>query len=405
MAPPRKDKGLRSSLRGYSGGLRARDLPGLWRRDWKRAYGIITRDHPEEEEPKGWFRRWWFRTKTLFIEFTSRLSPPRRLLFALSLVLALLGLETDQVEIGTETIEIWQHPILLFFSVLGLLFLLVLELADRVQVRDELEVARQLQSDLLPRDAPAIDGYRFAFSYRSANTVGGDYYEFLSLSDGRLALAVGDASGHGIAAAMVMAISNATLRLAVDTDPAPPAVAEMMNRALMGTGGPRSFLTLFYALLEPSEGRLEYVCAGHPFPLLRRREGAIVKLGSGSLPLGLRPHLDFDTGTEEIRPGDLLLLYTDGIPEALNQEGDAFGFDRLHRCLQPGGSPRDVHDRLVAEVEQFEDRGEHDDDRSLVVIDRTTGEDTANEDDRIKGAGVGRAGLASSGHDPRRRAG
>ncbi|MFQ5350645.1 MAG: PP2C family protein-serine/threonine phosphatase, partial [Thermoanaerobaculia bacterium] len=217
--------------------------------------------------------------------------------------------------------------------------------------------------------------YRFVFSYRSANTVGGDYYEFLPLPDGRVALAVGDASGHGIAAAMLMAISNATLRLAVDTDPSPLAVAEMMNRALVGTGGPRAFLTLFYALLEPAGGRFEYVCAGHPFPLLRRGGGEVVKLGSGAFPLGLRSRLELASAGNEMRPGDLLLLYTDGIPEALDEQGEAFGFDRLQSSLQTGGSAQEVHDRIVAEVERFEDRGEHDDDRSLVVIARLGSED------------------------------
>ena len=373
MSPQPKDKDSRASIRSFAGGVKPRELPGLWRRDWQRAYGILTRDHPDEEEPQGWFRRWWYRSKTLFIEFTSRLSPPRRLLFAFCLLLAILGLQTDEIQVGEETIEIWQHPILLFISVLGLVFLLVLELADRIQVRDELEVARQLQRDLLPRQAPAIEGYRFAFSYRSANTVGGDFYEFLPLADGRVALAVGDASGHGIAAAMLMAISNATFRLAVDTDPAPLAVADMMNRALMGTGGSRAFLTLFYALLEPASGRLDYVCAGHPFPLLRRRDGEILKLGSGAFPLGLRPRLELETGGGEFRVDDLLLLYTDGIPEAINEQGEAFGFDRLQRSLAPAGTPQEVHDRIVAEVERFEDRGEHDDDRSLVVIGRLTG--------------------------------
>ncbi len=367
----RKSGKLRTSIRNYAGGVKPRELPGLWRRDWKRAYGIITRDHPDEEEPRGRFRRWWYRSKTLFVEFTSRLSPPRRLLFAICLVLAVVGLQTDNVQVGEETIETWEHPILIFFSVVGLVFLLVLELADRVLVRDELEVARQLQHDLLPSEAPRIEGYRFAFSYRSANTVGGDYYEFLPLADGRLALAVGDASGHGIAAAMLMAISNATLRLAVDTDPSPLAVAGMMNRALLGTGGPRAFLTLFYALLEPASGAFDYVCAGHPFPLLRRRRGdETLKLGSGSFPLGLRPRLDLQQGRTEIRPGDLLLLYTDGIPEAINEAGEAFGFDRLQRSLETGGSAGEVHDRIVAEVDRFEDRQEHDDDRSLVVITR-----------------------------------
>jgi hypothetical protein len=371
VTPPKSERPVRSAVRRYTGGLRPRELPGIWRRDWQRAYGIITRDHADEVEPKGWLRRWWYRSKILFLEFSYRLSPPRRVLFAICLLLAVLGLQTDNVEVNGQSIETWEHPILLFFSVLGLVFLLILELADRIQVRDELEVARQLQRELLPREAPVVEGYRFAFSYRSANTVGGDYYEFLPLADGRLALAVGDASGHGIAAAMLMAISNATLKLAVDTDPSPLAVAAMMNRALVGSGGPRAFLTLFYALLEPAGGRFEYVCAGHPFPLLRRHAGEVIKLGSGSYPLGLRPRLELTAAADELRPGDLLLLYTDGIPEAINQEGEAFGFDRLQSSLARGGSPREVHDRIVEEVDRFEDRGEYDDDRSLVVIARS----------------------------------
>ena len=370
MSPREKEKGQRPSTRGFAGGLKARDLPGLWRRDWRRAYGIITRDHPEEEQPRGWLRGWWYRARTLFLEFTRRLSPPRRVLFAICLVLAVLGLQTDQIEVDAGQVETWEHPILLLFSVIGLVFLLVLELADRIQVRDELEVARQLQRDLLPHRAPEVAGYEFAFSYRSANTVGGDYYEFLPLPDGRLALAIGDASGHGIAAAMLMAVSGTTLRLAVDTDPSPLAVAAMMNRALVRTGGPRAFLTLFYALLEPTSGRIDYVCAGHPFPLLRRTGGQLATLGSGAFPLGLRPRLDLTAGRDEIRPGDLLLLYTDGIPEAINEEGEAFGFDRLQRALIAGGEPHQVHDRIVAQVGRFEDRGEHDDDRSLVVMAR-----------------------------------
>jgi sigma-B regulation protein RsbU (phosphoserine phosphatase) len=295
-------------------------------------------------------------------------------LFAICLVLALLGLQTEDVAPGEELVTAWEHPILLLFSVIGLVCLLVLELADRILVRDELEVARELQRDLLPHEAPEISGYRFAFSYRSANTVGGDYYEFLRLEDDRMALAVGDASGHGIAAAMLMAISNATLKLAVETDPAPLAVARMMNRALVGTGGPRAFLTLFYALLEPASGRLDYVCAGHPFALLRRAEGEILKLGEGAFPLGLRPRLELAAASEELRPGDLLVLYTDGIPEAINEEGEAFGFDRLQSSLELGGTPREVHDRIFDEVEPFQD-GEHEDDRSLVVIGRLAAED------------------------------
>jgi hypothetical protein len=363
-------KGFKKSVRRYSGGVGARELPRLWSRDWKRAYGILTRDHPKEEAPKGWFRRTWYHTKTLFLELSYKLTPPRRILFVLCLILALLGLETEQVGPVEDEIEVYRHPVLIFVSVIGLVFLLILELADRVVFRDELEVARQLQRDLLPKKAPEVEGYEFAFSYSSANTIGGDYYDFLTLEDGRIALVVGDASGHGMAAAMLMAISNATLKLAADTDPAPLAVARMVNRALVGTGGPRAFLTLFYGLLEPRSGQLEYVCAGHPFPLLRRTDGELLKLGTGSYPLGLRSELELTPDSAHLGSGDLLLLFSDGIPEAIDEEGEAYGFERLERTFEPGGSPQQIHDRILADLERFEGDQTPQDDRSLVVIGR-----------------------------------
>ncbi len=128
-------------MRRYSAGLRWRDLPGLWRRDWRRAYAILTRDHAEENEPRGWLRRSWYRTKTLFLELSYKLSPPRRLLFALCVILALVGLQTEHVEVTGDSIKVWEHPALLVVSIVGLLFLLIVELADRVVVRDELEQA------------------------------------------------------------------------------------------------------------------------------------------------------------------------------------------------------------------------------------------------------------------------
>ncbi len=362
---------MTESKRGFTGGVGWRDLPALWRRDWRRAYSIITRDHAEEEEPRNFFRRWWHRTKTLFLELSYKLSPPRRLLFALCLILALLGLRTDSIEPEAgDSVTVMSSPGLLLASVIGLVFLLILELADRVVVRDEIEVARQLQTDLMPRAAPRVRGYDFAFSYRSANTIGGDYYDFLPLPDGRLALAIGDASGHGIAAGLLMAIAHATMRLAVDTDPAPLPVARMFHRALLETGGPRAFLTLFYGLLDPVDGRLDYVCAGHPFPLVRRAGGGIERLGTGAFPLGLRSELRLEADRTTLGPGDLLLLYTDGIPEALDQEGEAFGFERLESCLEPGGSAAAVHDRILAELERLEVDATPHDDRSLVVIQR-----------------------------------
>ncbi len=356
--------------RDYSAGVRLRDLPGLWRRDWHRAYAILTRDHAEEEEPRGWFSRTWYRGKTLFLELSYKLSPPRRLLFAICLILALLGLRTDEVEVGGESVEVWEYVGMLVASIVGLVFLLLLELADRVVVRDELEVARQLQRDLLPKEPPAATGYDFCFSYKSANTVGGDYFDFLRLDGDRLALVSADASGHGIASGLVMAIANSTLKLAADIDPAPAAVAGMMNRALARTGGPRAFLTLFYGLLELETGALEYVCAGHPFPLLRRSDGRIERLGTGSFPLGLRTEIELRSAQTRMLSGDALALYTDGIPEAVDEDGTAFGFDRLEEAVAAGGSASEIHDRVMADLNAFEADDALRDDRSLVVVTR-----------------------------------
>ncbi len=370
MPSKQKERDRKEGVRSYSDGVTLRELPGLWRRDWKRAYSILTREHAEEEEPRGWFRRTWRRAKNLFFGLSYKLSPPRRLLFAICLILAFLGLETDNVEVGGELIEIWTRPGLLLAAFIGLIFLLILELADRVLVRDELEVARQLQRDLLPGTAPALEGYEFAFSYHSANTVGGDYYDFLPLPGGKVALVSGDASGHGMASALLMAIANTTLKLAVDVDPAPVPVARIMNRALKDAGGPRAFLTLFYSVLDPASGHLDHVCAGHPFPMVRRADGSLAKLGTGSFPLGLRQELHLEAAEARLDPGDLLLLYTDGIPEAVDENGEAFGFERLEQSFAAGGAPQEVHDRILRDLAAFEGDRKMRDDRSLVVIAR-----------------------------------
>ncbi len=236
-------------------------------------------------------------------------------------------------------------------------------------------MAPELPRDLVLREAPALQGYPFAFFYRSASTVGGDCYEFPELADVRLALAIGDASGHRIAAAMLLAISNAVLRLAVHTDSAPLALARMMNRALVDTGGSRAFLTLFHALPEPESARLDYVCAGHLLPLLRRPANEILRLGTGSFPLGLRPQLDLSAAAEDLRPGDLLLVYSDRIPSAVHEEGEAFGFERLQQSSEVGGFPQEVFHRILEKLDRFEHTEAYQDDRSLVAIRRLPGGD------------------------------
>jgi len=133
-----------------------------------------------------------------------------------------------------------------------------------------------------------------------------------------------DPNAMTIAAGLLMAIASAALNLAIDLDPTPAAVVNLMNRTLYRTGGPRAFMTMFYGVLDPADGALEYVSVGHPFPMLRRAGGEVHELGTGSLPLGVRGSIAPRAGATRLEPGDLLVMYTDGIPETVDEAGSSF---------------------------------------------------------------------------------
>lgn len=363
----------RKFFRDYTDGLNVRDLRRLFDRDAVEAYAVLARDQAVAE-PKGELRRLLHRVKVVFLGVSAKLSPARRLLFVVSLAAAVLGLLNKAIQFSGPTNLVFGAAGFWFMvSYAGLFFLLVMELVDRVRVRDELEVARQLQADLLPREAPQIPGLEFAHSYRTANEVGGDYYDFQPLPDGRLALVVGDASGHGIAAGLLMAIANATLKTALDVDPKPARVAELLNRTLFRTGDNRAFMTLFFGLLDPASGDLEFVCAGHPFPLLRRSSGQILELGTGALPLGLRAEIELRAGHTVFERGDRLVLFSDGLPEGVDLQHDAFGFERLRSTVAEPGTPAAIHDRILRAFSRHVGSEPLTDDLTLVVVGRNAG--------------------------------
>jgi phosphoserine phosphatase RsbU/P len=364
---------LRGFFHSYTEGLSTREVRRLFDRDAAHAYSVLTREQEPGPEPEGSFERFFFRVRILFVGFSSKLSPARRLLFAAALVAALLGLIEIRYQVATRSqrITVDFSPFWFLVSIGALIFLLALELVDRIRVRDELEVARELQADLLPHRVPPLPGYGFAHSYRTANEVGGDYYDFTPLPDGRLALAVADASGHGMAAGLVMAIANATLETALDLDPDPQSVLRLLNRTLCRTGTRRTFLSLFYALLDPVGGSLSYVCAGHPFPLLRRADGTVEELGCGALPLGIREPHSCETGNALLAPGDLVVFYTDGLVEAIDSERrEAFGYERLRALAAEGGGAADLHARILAAFDAHVGGEALLDDLTLVVMER-----------------------------------
>lgn len=383
--PPRKNRKERTErtdvfvrmerfFNDYTKGLDSRDLRRLFDKDAARAFAVLTREHGGTPEPKGGIGRFFYRAKIAFLGLSYKLTPARRILFAASLLVFLTALLNDpQVSVtrGVTRYALDFSPLWFAVSLLMMVYLLALELVDRVRVRDELEVARELQEDLLPHDVPPIPGYDFAHSYRTANEVGGDYYDLTPLPDGRVSLLVGDASGHGMAAGLVMAIANATLKTALDLDPSPERVIQLLNRTLCRTGTNRTFMSVFYGLLDPDTGVLEYVCAGHPFPVLRRTDGSVEELGCGGLPLGMREPLEVFPQTVVLSPGDLLVLYTDGLAEALDTEGkEAFGYSRIASLAQNGGSPRTVHDRVIRAFDSHVGDEPIKDDLTLLVAAR-----------------------------------
>lgn len=299
-----------------------------------------------------------------------RLSPGRRALFLIAMILPFLTLLT--FEFGDkDQIAVDASPIFLIASIFTLTVLLGMELVDRARVRDELEAARALQRDLLPQRVEPPPGWQIVHRAETANEVGGDYHDFLPLPDGRLVIVVGDASGHGLAAGLLMAIAKATLAAALDVDPSPTAALAYLNRILVRTGGSRAFMSMFYGVLDPESGKLDYACAGHPFPIHRHTNGQLEELGHGALPLGLKRGQEWRTASAQIGKGELLVLFSDGLVEASHPEsGEAFGFERVNRLVFMGGHPITVQTNLWAALQAHRASESLEDDATIIVIGR-----------------------------------
>lgn len=366
--PGRQRPRLRDSLRELADGLDSRALGRLLNHEAPEALRRLAGERDADGKKPGMAKRVFFDTRDVLIGLTHRLSPPRRTLFVLSMVATVFGVLDIELSMG-ERFLVDSSPLWFLVSVAGLVLLLALELVDRLRVRDEIEVARVLQRDLLPQVVSPPAGWRITHQFRTANEIGGDYYDFLPLEDGRFAFAIGDASGHGIGAGLLMAIASVSLEAALELDPSPQAVLASVNRILCRTGGSRAFVTLFYGVLDPRTGTLEWANAGHPFPLLRRRGGEVEELGRGALPLGLRRRGSWLRETTRLEPGEILVLYSDGIPEARGAAGD-YGFERLRAEVEKGGQPEHMHARIWHHLEQHLGEEPLRDDATLVLLGR-----------------------------------
>lgn len=242
---------------------------------------------------------------------------------------------------------------------------------ERERIEQELQTARSIQHAFLPRDVPALPGWRFAPYYQPARDVGGDFYDFLSFEDGRLGLVIGDVSGKGIPAALLMATVHTMLRTAAQGTISPGAVLAQVNELLAAEIPAGMFVTCFFALLDPANGHLCYANAGHE-PPYRQHEGNAAELWATGMPLGMLPGSRYDEYEITLAPGDSLLFYSDGLIEAHNPVSEMFGFPRLQKLLaeQTDGVP--LIDIVLSELQSFTgEQWEQEDDVTLLTVQRT----------------------------------
>ncbi len=209
--------------------------------------------------------------------------------------------------------------------------------------------------------------------YQPARQVGGDFYDFLELAEGQLGFVVGDATGHGMPAALVMATARSMLRAVAQASHSPGDVLERINDPLVTEIPPNMFITCFYAILDPKSASLRYANAGHDLPYLRRRSGDCEELRARGMPLGLMPGMGYEEGETTLEAGDGALLYSDGLVEAHDPHGEMFGFPRLRSLVSEHGEERALGDFLMEELCRFVGEGwEQEDDITLLTLRRST---------------------------------
>jgi predicted ester cyclase len=245
------------------------------------------------------------------------------------------------------------------------------EMRERERVEQELRVARSIQRASLPKEVPTLAGWQIAPFYRPARQVGGDFYDFHPLSEGKLGLVVGDATGKGVPAALVMSTTCGMLRLAAQSFSSPGEMLQRVNEALFPYIPSNMFVTCFYGVLDPRSGRFSYANAGHDLPYLHRN-GEAEELRARGMPLGLIPGMSYEEGEDSLRDEDCVLFYSDGLVEAHDSKGEMFGFPRLRGLVAKHGEEESLEEALLEELYSFVGEGwKQEDDITLLTLRRS----------------------------------
>jgi hypothetical protein len=358
-----------------SEGLAVHQLWSQFEKDARSSYRLYSAGLAERAEGHG-FHRWWAVSKALFWAIIEKLSPARRVLLLLALILLFFpaGGFNYEGKAGNVSfqlnLEIWGG--LLMFIVL------LLELADRVVMKRDLEIAKDIQSWLLPGAPLQIPGYQIAYATRPANTVAGDYYDVIlrpgqTPGDDRVLFVVADVAGKSIPAAMLMATFQASLRTLSSSGMSLTEVVAGLNRyACSNSQGGSRFTTAFMAELDPATGDLAYVNAGHNAPILRRGSGAVEKLEVGGIPMGIFENTSYQVETIRLGSRDNLVIFTDGVVEAINAKGDEYGEAELIQLVdrRAAAAPAELLRGLLQELDTFVGNTPQHDDMTCLLLKR-----------------------------------
>lgn len=243
---------------------------------------------------------------------------------------------------------------------------------ERQRMEHELELATEIQQRFQPSAPPQIDGYQFQGISFSCYEIGGDYYDFVPRHDGRMLIALGDVSGKGTAAALLMSSLHAAIHAQVSAKSSLDETINSVNQYLAENTPANRFVTLFAAELDPRSGVLQYINAGHNPPLIGRADGSIAQLSSGGFPLGIMPSAEFEVGETKLEPGESLVVYSDGVSEANNIRNEEFGLERLSEVVRKNlaASAAGMRDKVESALSAFTQTAPANDDITLVIVKR-----------------------------------
>lgn len=252
---------------------------------------------------------------------------------------------------------------------------------EKQRLDAELEIATEIQNRLFPAEIPKVKGYDISAFNRSCTEVGGDYFDMVRVGE-RIGIAIADVAGKGIGAAMLMSNLQAMLQVRSPEIPDPGELLKRMNVDLIKRVGEGRFITLFYLILDPATGTVRYSNAGHNPPYLIGTGGKIAELKASGMPLGILPDIDYDNSQTELGPGEVLLLYSDGITECMNKTGDMFGESRLQEVLTQSlsGDAHAIRGAIFSAIDTFRENEPYSDDMTLIVLKRSQ----AVQEDRFR---------------------